>query len=240
MIEGFVHLDWDTEFFGFNVACIMQTVSDGDALSQTIQALRNNNYKLAYLRVFADNSELFDIVKSQGGRLVDEKVTYIKKIDGIPNLQKISQYVPFSYTKINPNADMIELALQSGQYSRFRLDPKFPQHLYIKLYTSWITRSVNKEIAWDVLVVQEAKTLGMITLGTKDNRADIGLLVVAEHARGQGIGSALIAEAERCFRKKNYVLSQVVTQKANLDACNFYESCGYEVEKIEKTFHFWL
>lgn len=236
-----MHLEWDTKFFGFGVARIRQAVLDEADLSKTLEMLRENNYRMVYWQISADQYESSRIAKLNGGFLADEKVTYVKKLVGISDSLEAFAYTPVPYPDTIPDAAMIKLALQSGEYSRFRLDPKFPRQLYDKLYTCWITRSVSKEIAREVLIVKEqSDLLGLITLGIKDDRADIGLVAVAEHARGKGVGRALVTVANRYFMERSYAFAQVVTQRSNFGACRLYETCGYNIENVENVFHFWL
>jgi len=181
------------------------------------------------------------ISRVHGGFLADEKVTYARELGGMSEARAASAYTALPYPATTPDAALTELALQSGKYSRFRQDPRFPRELCDKLYTCWITRSVSKEIALEVLVVKEhSDLLGLITLGTKGGRGDIGLMAVAEHARGKGIGRTLVTDADRFFEERGYTYIQVVTQRRNLAACHLYESCGYKIEKVENVFHFWL
>jgi dTDP-4-amino-4,6-dideoxy-D-galactose acyltransferase len=239
--QSFIHLEWDTKFFGFGVARIMQAAQDEAELSKTLELLRDNNYRMAYWQISADKHENTRIALTLGGFLADEKVTYVKNLVGISDSRRISAYTSVTYPDTTPDAAIIKLALQSGEHSRFRLDPKFPRPLFDKLYTCWITRSVSKEIAWEVLVVKEHNDLlGLITLGIKGDRADIGLLAVAEQARGRGIGRALVTDADWHFAERGYALAQVVTQRCNLGACRLYEACGYKIESVENVFHFWL
>lgn len=241
MEQSFIHLDWDTKFFGFGVARIMQAELDEAELSKTLEMLRDNDYRLIYWQIPVGKPESSRIAQVHGGFLADEKVTYVKELVGISDSRGASAYTPFPYPDMTPDAAMIKLALQSAEYSRFRLDPKFPRELCDKLFKCWITRSVSKEIAWEVLVVKEQNDLlGLITLGAKGGRADIGLVAVAEHARGKGVGRALVTDADRHFAQRGYKHVQVVTQRPNLGACRLYESCGYKIENIENVFHFWL
>jgi dTDP-4-amino-4,6-dideoxy-D-galactose acyltransferase len=146
-----------------------------------------------------------------------------------------------SYTDSIPSEDLIALAYESGTYSRFRADPHLTDEQFKKIYREWMINSVNKSIAFDVLVTYENKTLtGMVTLGEKNHRGDIGLLAVNPEARGKKIGTTLVKAAQHYFVTKNYQQSQVVTQKTNLPACRLYEKCGYHGEKTECFFHFWV
>jgi dTDP-4-amino-4,6-dideoxy-D-galactose acyltransferase len=100
---------------------------------------------------------------------------------------------------------------------------------------------VNRKIAMEVLVYDMNKTIaGVVTLGEKQLRADIGLIAVDDLYRGKGIGTSLMLSAESWFASHtNFDLIQVVTQGANIAARSLYERCGYSVEKIEYVYHFW-
>lgn len=53
-------------------------------------------------------------------------------------------------------------------------------------------------------------------------------LVVAEHARGNGIGRALMAEAERIAREDGCIAMEVSSANARTEAHAFYRSLGYD------------
>jgi len=56
----------------------------------------------------------------------------------------------------------------------------------------------------------------------------ISMLVVAEAARGAGIGAALVAEAEKRLAAKGCGLIEVTSNRKRLRAHIFYEKLGYE------------
>jgi len=55
-------------------------------------------------------------------------------------------------------------------------------------------------------------------------------MAVAEVCQGQGIGAALIREAEACAIEKGF---SHITLHARKDAAPFYERCGYDVRGAE-------
>lgn len=243
MESKFAHLKWDTQFFGFGVGCILPAELNELELSKILQSLRADGYRLIYWRLLSGQQESSCVAKAQGGFLAAEQLTYARELTGLAETQKTysAQYRCIPYLEETPDAEMITLAIQAGEYSRFRRDPIFPRASYEKLFTTWITRSVKREIAREVLVIKNSgDTLGMITLGNCGDRGDIGLVAVAESARGVGVGRALVSAANNYFVQRNYTHSQVVTQRENVAACRLYEACGYHIEKSENVFHYWL
>ena len=86
----------------------------------------------------------------------------------------------------------------------------------------------------------ENQEAGLLTLGEKNGRADIGLLAVDAAVRGQRIGQQLVAAAHVQALAWGYTTLQVVTQGDNFPACRFYEKCGFTPESVEHIYHLWL
>ena len=234
-------LEWDSAFFGFNVAKIIATDLEQVSLRETLDELRLNGYRMAVLHTPVHIKGIEDIVTKNDGNLVDTKVTYAKDIVSQVAAKNEFPYVTQPYLEQEPSMDLVSLALQSSYYSRFRRDPLFPRSLCDQLYTCWIERSVKKEIASQVLVVEkEGHLLGMVTMAEKDSCGDIGLLATMEMVRGKGVGRLLLSSAEAYFLRKGLTRVKVVTQEINKAACNLYRSSGYHVESVENVFHFWL
>lgn len=227
----FETLPWDSNFFQFPVARIKDDV---DIISdeKVFQNLFENNIRLAYYSSFKElvipENNLYEI------KLVDKKVTYSKEIIDQPANERI-----LSYEKDYPEEKLISLAIESGIYSRFNVDNKIGRYHFEELYTKWIENSVSKKIADEVLVSKDQNEItGFVTVGKKNNRADIGIIAVDESHRGKGIGKALMFSAENYYSGKLKSI-QVVTQEDNLAACKLYESCGYLREKKEYFYHLW-
>ncbi|MBI5576917.1 MAG: GNAT family N-acetyltransferase, partial [Deltaproteobacteria bacterium] len=140
-----------------------------------------------------------------------------------------------------PCGELEALAIRAGTYSRFKADPRMPEGKCAELYKMWIRNSVNRNIADSVLVIRGSGIIaGMVTLGEKQGRGDIGLLAVATGMQGRNVGVSLVRAAQVWARGKGYRLAQVVTQGENVPACRLYEKCGYRIDRIENFFHFWI
>ena len=84
------------------------------------------------------------------------------------------------------------------------------------------------------IVAEKGELVGAVTLATTPvlHRPKpvgrLSMLVVAEKARGAGIGAALVAEAERRLKAKGCGLVEVTSNRKRLRAHAFYERLGYE------------
>jgi len=69
-----------------------------------------------------------------------------------------------------------------------------------------------------------------------DPYAEIGGLVVAEEARGQGVGGTLLAAAEKWAADLAYATVRVRSNVLRVQARGFYEHLGYEHIKTQNNF----
>lgn len=241
-VHAYHLLEFDTSLFGFNVARIDSRI-DAMQLESTLPELRREGVRLAYWLMDASaDGELRHRAVTLGGRLVDEKTTFFMDLDPAEHVDS-PLATPLKPDEAFACGDALEsLAVQAGEYSRFAVDPLVPRDKFIDLYTLWMRRSISGEIADCVLVIREEQNAiaGMVTLGQKRGRGDIGLIAVHEACRGRKYGQHLVRAAQQWFRDHGYRQSQVVTQGVNLPACNLYHKCGYRIEKVEACFHFWL
>ena len=222
-------LEWDTAFFGFKIGAV-----DVSSLSE-VAVCELERFDLVY--IFAQKKETkisYDLF------LADEKRTYLKKIQEPLMLmdKNIFSVVPSEIADVK----LLDLTYQAGAYSRFKLDNGFPEGSFKKLYKSWINKSVSRNIAKEVLVykTKDYECAGLITLGLKNDKPDIGIIAVDKAVRGIGIGSKLIHAAEWWALNKQQINEiQVVTQGANIHACKFYERQGYSLKTKLFIYHWW-
>lgn len=239
MKNKFNLLDWDTKKFGYPIASVRPDKMESKDLQGLIEELKINDFKLAYCFVNpTDEISNITLLKSCG-YIADEKVTFVIEIgqhDDLTHSSNISSY------KLNYTSEKLKLlALQSGIYSRFKLDKNFVNNEYEQLYTEWINKSVAKEIASDILVYyKDDDEKGFVTLEIKKGVGSIGLVAVDEKERGQSIGKELMMAALWTFKEKGIFNVEVVTQKANRIACEFYKSLGFTIGKVENIYHLWI
>jgi len=85
-----------------------------------------------------------------------------------------------------------------------------------------------------IVVAEKGEVIGVLTTSTTivlhrpKPVGRISMLVVAEAARGAGIGAALVAEAEKRLAAKGCGLVEVTSNRKRVRAHAFYERLGYE------------
>lgn len=235
-------LAWDTDAIGVPVGRVDVEGAGAGAVDAALDAARRAGLGLLYVmgRPAADAAARLD---AAGARLVDERTTFVRPVTPadatLPPADAAAAVR--RYAAPAPDAALVALARQSGGQSRFRVDPQMPAGVFERIYDTWIARSVSGEIADAVFVAElDGAAAGMVTVGPKNGRGDIGLLAVAERARGRGLGGALVRAALAWTAARGLDTAQVVTQGANAAACRLYLTSGYAVESAVPVRHLWL
>jgi dTDP-4-amino-4,6-dideoxy-D-galactose acyltransferase len=233
-------LAWDSDFLGYGVARLTANNLTTTHLRMQIAAAHTTSIRLIYLVANPTDDISNDTARQAGAWLADRKVTFVMPLTATTPQPLSSAIV--ATTTWTPQLE--SLALQSGEYSRFRLDVRFNPSIYTRLYQQWLRNSLSHELAREVLVfknsVDNSQAAGLLTLGEKQGRADIGLLAVDIRERGQHIGQRLIAAAQQQASSWGFAELQVVTQLDNLPACSFYKHCGFTPQQVEHIYHLWL
>jgi len=226
MIE-IAKLEWDSNFFGYNVGKLQLLPNQELDMEEFLSA--SKAFKLVY--IYTDRE-----IDHTACTLVDKKVTLLA--DTSANDLK-SNIVSFDEQK-HPYDQLQCLALQSGIYSRFKLDANFKNNEYIKLYTHWLAQSLKKDKALDVFVAENNVIEGFITLEEKsDSVSSIGLIAVSDLARGQGLGGELVKKTIDASFNMGYKQIQVVTQLQNEAALTLYNKFKFKITNVTNIYHYW-
>ncbi|MCO4821597.1 MAG: GNAT family N-acetyltransferase [Flavobacteriaceae bacterium] len=225
-------LNWESDFFNFNVGIL-------DLLKNQFQPLHANLTQAFKLIVTNQKIEETIHFKTHELHYTETKRTYNKNIDIKTRLK------PYSYifdTDTNPcdYKGLLELAFESGKYSRFKCDTNFTSKQFESLYKTWIINSLNKQIADKIFYIKkENEIVGFASIKLNINIAQIGLIAVSANKQGQGLGSILLNVVENyCAQKKIQELN-ISTQKNNTQAGAFYEKNGYKIKQDLIIKHYW-
>ena len=81
---------------------------------------------------------------------------------------------------------------------------------------------------------------GMISVGIQENMGHIGLVAVDTDCQHQGIGGKIMSTLDGYLYGLGVKMLEVPTQKANKDACRWYEKNGFSVQSRTQIYHWWL
>lgn len=229
---------WDSELVGFPVGRLLGFHIEEAELRSIRCSAWHDGWRLLYWSVDPDDTISNRSAQGVGALLADRKVRFVQdvasKAHALPTTVQPTQ-------TLTPR--LLDLAWESGHQSRFRLDPGFAPGTYEQLYEQWIRNSLSGEKGQLVLqyhATPTAEATGLLTLEKRSGRADIGLLAVHSSARRQGIGRQLLQAARYYARAWQLPQMQVVTQRANQEAFEFYQHEGFQLEHEEHVYHMWL
>ena len=141
-------LSWDSGFFGYPIGKVLLGVSNEDILTEIKNA--SKPFRLVY--VFSDEK-----IEHHGFKHVDSKIVFKKENLEISETSSKSYNITSFESDIHDVAQLKELAFQSGKYSRFYVDKDFKNNEYFKLYSEWLSKSIDRTIALKTLVALEGK-----------------------------------------------------------------------------------
>ena len=238
MKNKFEILEWDSNFFDFKVAKINHFVSI-EEFNAIKEQLKFEKVKLAY--IFSKPESVIDLtLQNENVFLADEKVTFSQDIG--ENRIEVNDSLIKEYKSGIVSDKMLDIAIQTSEYSRYRVDVNFKNEEFKKLYFQWIKNAVEDRDTGKLFIYQENNVLkGLIYLKEKNDQiGSISLIGVDEGYRGEQIGTKLINQANFYFRNLGKKELQVVTQKANVLACNFYTKNGFQIIDTVNVYHLWL
>jgi len=245
-----VRLDWECEHFGLHAAQLASPDLTDAALAAALRLARHQGVQWIVWPAPGGREVPAELLEEFAGTLADRKATFSRSLSpaavAADSSAKSSHRIR-PYAEAGTSAELYELAISSGAYSRFKADVHLSDERFEAMYRRWIERSVSGEMADAVLVALGAEQerlagtamAGMVTLSESSGVGSIGLIAVAAAFRGRGIATALMQAAHRWMHDRGATEARVVTQLANLPACRLYERSGYRRSQLQHYYHFW-
>lgn len=242
-------LPWDSAEFGFGVGELTLHGDWTDADRAALLDARRSGIELVYVKTTELSAESLQRLSNAVGSIAlhsDERAVFEKSLAPASSPTPPSSSIALrSYPIELPSAELISLAVEAGEHSRFHRDPRFPKPAFLRLYGEWIRRSTLREVCFEVLVAEpeaamSTELVGFVTVAQAENIANVGLIAVAATARKRGVGSALMSGVELAARRRNCTTVRVVTQQSNDAACRLYLSAGYHLVARSFVHHLWL
>ena len=227
-------LAWDSEHFGLRIARIRDRELDPERLAAADAWCRERGVDCLYLLAGAGDAETARLAEGGGFRRVDERVT-LELPAGAPRPPAAAALRP---ARPQDAAALEGIAATAHRDSRFYADERFDRARADDLYRAWIRRELDDPDRV-VLVAGEEEAVGYATGRVDGGRGEIGLVGVAEEARGRGLGAALVSGIVAALDERGAGAIRVATQGRNETALRLYRGAGFAPRSRELWFHRW-
>ena len=227
-------LPWDTEFWGVRIGRVEGDVLTREKAASAAEWAHANDVACLTFLSGGDPASAH-AAEEAGFRLMDVRVELTRPAAGASSGGTIR---PFQAADLPA---LRAIARESHRATRFYADPRFPNERCDDLYDVWLTRS-TEGLAQAVLVADpNGVAAGYVACHADERRGggSIGLIAVAETARGQGLGAALVNAAAAWCADSGLEELSVVTQGRGVPALRLYERCGFTVASVGLWFHKW-
>ncbi len=228
-------LNWDTEFFGMRVARLNRAQPTAAEMRSALDWCAAENISCLYLLTGSNDPETTRLAEECGFHFADIRVTLERSGGDAPS------DIP-SGIRIATEEDVAALKSIAGVShtdSRFYYDTGFPRERCDELYRVWIEKSCRGYAQRVFVAEHQGAPVGYITCHN-DEGGRIGLLGVAENARGLGLGGRLISAALHYFAESKLQRVTVVTQGRNAAAQRLYTRHGFLPLSTELWYHRWF
>jgi ribosomal protein S18 acetylase RimI-like enzyme len=233
----FCKLPWDSSFFNSTVARVTIEMSDEVDYKNIQELVEKEQVDLLYIFVDSINWRWVYKLNTVFIKPINTKVIYQAKIDTrhLPLNSDSNKFIKIEVLKSTAIskeafAEIAELSLQAGSFSRFKLDEKISNEYFERLYQQWVLKIIHSSEG-KLYVAKELKSekiVGFIAGSFSLSQFKIELVAVADEFRNQKIASSLISQVVHDAKLYRVGVIFVETQLENIAACKFYESNDFK------------
>jgi len=235
-------LEWDSAFFGFNVARLLFHHVGEALLTRVLEKCDEDAVRVLFFLADSCDAQSIHLAESNGFRFVDDRITLTLGLGSIDVDELASDHLFEIRQVAEEDIDAVaEIARDSFKYDRFHFDPGFSKSKADEMRAEW-ARNLCKGLGDIVFVAKVGQQVGgFIGCEVKsDGRGHIILTGVAPFAQGQGLGRILTLHALKWFQDANVEWVDVVTQSRNIAAQRLYQGCGFKTSHSAIWLHRWF
>jgi len=236
-------LEWDTAFFGARIGRINASQLDIEGLRDAERWAQSHQIDCLYFLAAADHAETIRLVETHGYQMQDIRMTFEQRLNHPLAHPAAVDAVRFRHYQPGDLAALDETARSGYIHSRFYNDPHFSDAQASQLYATWLYNSCEEGFADAVVIAEWAgRAAAYVTchLHHETQTGSIGLVGVAEAARGQKLGLRLVQFALTWFQEQGMEQVTVVTQGRNVAAQRLYQRCGFLTRSVQLWYHKWF
>ena len=236
MKESIIYDEWLSKILDRKVYKIIVDATNVENIKKStkIKKILKQKAVFAYAKVPTNSIAHIKFLENLGFSLVDTNVLFEKKIR-VLNKKVSGRGIRFAQAK--DEVDIINLASQSFEYSRFHLDDFFPKKLANTIKGDWVRNFFLGKRGDKMIVAQKGKSIAGFLLVLEEKKGIIiDLIAVDKGFRRQGIASKMISYLEKVFYGSQRII--VGTQISNIASMKLYENFGFRVFESSYVFHY--
>ena len=240
-IAGLVtKLNWDSEFFGYNVARISCQRLTETIDRQIRKFVRENNIRLLQYLCNCHDRESVLVAEKNGYNFVDIRLTFERRLDSVGDEPDISGYTLRRGEKKDIQR-LQEFSAEIYRLSRFFFDSTFDRGKVVEFYLSWIEKAILGTFDdYAYVLCRDDIPIGFCTIKEEAlGTARIGLLGLDSEYAGSGLGKRMLESTLNRLYESGIRYLTVVTQGRNYAAQRLYQKCGFITKSTHLWYHKW-
>ncbi len=241
IVSLFCKLQWDSDFFGFNVGYIACLRLTPNIQKQVRDFVKKENITLLEYQCDCHDRTSILVAEKEGYSFVDIRFTLSRKLqdtitchpkDGVTFRRAVETDIP----------SLRAIAHNAYQDSRYYFDGNFDQEKLVEFYEEWAEKAVRGTFEDYAYVLEiDGKVCGFCSVKIEGSRrARLGLVGIGAAFAGQGLGTQLITCVLADLRGQGIDFVHVTTQGRNYAAQRLYQKCGFLTEKTGLWYHKWM
>ncbi|MBE8578958.1 dTDP-4-amino-4,6-dideoxy-D-galactose acyltransferase [Vibrio sp. OPT18] len=216
--------EWDSQFFSKKIGDVQWGI-------ENTQLASAHSYDLITTRVSSLEHTKIEVLQNHGFVYCDGDVQLTKDI------HSNDSEIDFQMATQEQLPKLLAMLDNMYQISRFKA-PWFATQDRDRFYKEWLTKAVYGTFDDCCLIIaEEDKIYGFVTLKEFSNYAQIGLIGVGSEYQGKGIGKKLLFVAEQYLRQRSCTILNVSTQTSNIHALNLYTRFGFRLKETNLWFY---
>ncbi len=239
-------LAWDTEFFGKRIGLVLSNYLTPERVQLTDAWAQDNAIDCLYFLANMDNPASVRLAEDAGFRFQGMRTWIERTLDDTLHAVTLppTAGLTLRFARLDDLEMLRPIARKSYTWTRFYNDPNFTQAQCEQLYDIWLTRSLHKELADEVIVAeQDGEPVGYMTCklpnSPESKDGTLMLLGVNEQKRRNKLGQRLTVEALWWFARQGMTVASLATQGHNVAVMRFYERLGFITRSTQFWYHKW-
>ncbi|MBF0362578.1 MAG: GNAT family N-acetyltransferase [Oligoflexia bacterium] len=236
-------LEWDSNFFGINVAyisCIRLTANIEKQIKRFVAKYRID--LLEYLCNCHDR-ESVETSEKNGYSFVDIRLTFEQYLHSSVAQVNFPEGFQIKHGTTKDKSRLMNMAEDLYQYSRYFYDRNFNNIKVKEFYPNWIGKAIDGTFDdFAYVLYHEQLPVGFCTIKKDQTQsAKIGLFGIDPQFTGKGLASKLLLQSlYLLYNEEGVNHIEVVTQGRNYSAQRLYQRCGFVTKSTALWYHKWF